>query len=101
MSDHQQWEPCPPGEIQGMLTGISRQQRRRALRTMAVGVSVVLLGGLGVYSLTNSPTQLTCAEVQPKLPAYVRGKLPNQERRQIAQHLQGCPHCREQYESMR
>jgi predicted anti-sigma-YlaC factor YlaD len=95
------WQACPPGEISNMVTGIRREQRRKALRTMALASSTVVLGGLGVYALTRpdqqneNPAGLACAEVKPLLPKYVSGDLPLKLRRQITQHLEKCHHCRE------
>jgi len=44
---------------------------------------------------------MTCKEIEERLPAYLEGALPEEERRRVAEHLASCPSCTRAMEDLR
>lgn len=42
----------------------------------------------------KEPVALGCRDVTPLVADYLRGEVPDPERRRVAGHLNGCPSCR-------
>jgi anti-sigma factor RsiW len=99
------WEPCPAGELAGM---VDRQRRRRRASTIkAMGsaaaalVFCVFVGYLAATQLgEHHYGGLACSEVRPLLADYHTGQLPGDLAGQVRTHLEQCGHCRTSYEKM-
>ena len=102
MSEHDQWQDCPPGLLAGMASQLRREQRRGKQLPLIVGVAVLLVIGLGYAALRQpdaSPLpRLTCDDTISLFADFRAGNLDAQTAIRVREHLSHCPHCRERYE---
>lgn len=111
-----EWQDCPAGQIDGMLTTV-RRQRRTQLLVRAGGMATILLAagllpillssdGPGTVAGANSASTpgsgdaespelcgVTCQEVKKSARKWLAGELPTEKSEQIEAHLKECPHC--------
>ena len=76
---------------------------RRRLLAGAGAASVLLAGGAGaLYAAWGwaYPGGLACHEVGPMLRSYAKGELPEEQSKQVAEHLESCPYCRSRLEEI-
>lgn len=102
------WQPCPPGDLQRLATGIRRrkewEQRKQVLSTVGA-VIVAVASVVLVRNYTQSLDQpdsgdkyyagISCTEVRKKMPEMMMGKVDEQRMMQIEDHLKQCRSCRE------
>ena len=111
-----EWQACPAGGFDGMLTAVRRQRRNQFLMRaggiatilLAAGLLPILLSSDGSETVagTNSASTpgsgdvespelcgVTCQEVQKSARAWLAGEVPAQKSEQIEAHLKECPHC--------
>jgi len=103
MSDENSWSPCPEGELDRLACDLRRADRRKMLKAAGAASAAVVLSGVGIFAVSSTfsgDKALTCAEVQPLLPAYVGGGLTTEAKSKVASHLEECPQCRRRYEAM-
>jgi hypothetical protein len=99
--DRDQWERCPPGELQRLVHRVRTRQRRQVLKRLAgVGAALVLIGAGGYVAgqWWHQPTEhhfggIACSEVMRLLPDYRANKLDAELARRISIHLEKCPNC--------
>lgn len=97
------WQPCPAGQIRGMIRRLRSERRQRAFRRVAAPAAIVLVVVFaGFYAAESQPGGrlfrpggLTCSDVQEHLPAYAAGKTTPELSRKLEEHLAHCAHCRE------
>ena len=103
-----EWQPCPSGQITGMVQRLQAARRSRAVRRAIVPAAGVLLFAAAGFYFSQSqpggmffqPGGLSCDEVQRHLPAYAKGKVSPELSRQLEEHLADCPECRKMHEKM-
>ena len=108
VSEQQNWEPCPAGELTKMVEAQRARARRKVVDRVAVAAAGVMaciaIGGytLGLFTpeAPSGVKALTCSEVLPQLSTYADGGLSESARGDIAAHLQKCPSCRTRYEEL-
>ena len=108
VSEQQEWEPCPAGELAKMVGARRSRQRRKVIdRVAVVAAGVMACIAIGGYTLSlftpDAPQgvrSIACSEVLPQLPSYVQGDLADATRGDISAHLQHCPSCRTHYEEL-
>lgn len=108
------WQPCPPGEISGMVTGL--QNRRRAMvvgRTTFAAALVLLVAAASQFSGLNTPEGpdtsvagehdcggIHCSEAMAHLKAYREGTLDEKTTAQVRAHVEECPLCGPRFREM-
>ena len=78
-----QWEACPPGELERLVRGLKARRHRRAFTQLAGATGAVLLllwvVAVAVRSfpskIPSPPGNITCREVEPLLEDYAAGEL--------------------------
>ncbi|MEX1028092.1 MAG: zf-HC2 domain-containing protein [Candidatus Paceibacterota bacterium] len=109
-STSDQWDSCPPGELQKLAAQLRRKRRGRNVAT-AVGLAAALIvfllvGGFAVQQLRDPHDNpqlygdITCREVQSHLQQYVAGQLDPPLAERIRIHLEQCPECGENFRRM-
>lgn len=109
MNDHRtdssDWSPLPDGGLEKFASRQRASEARRIVVRSAVAAVCVLgiwgglnyfyPGGVGDVGNRSVPIHagLACSTVRDRLPDYVRGRLSDAERKQMAQHLAECPPC--------
>ena len=107
------WQPCPPGDLQRLATGIRRRRKwehRKQVVTTAGAVLVAVAGVVLVTTYTQNVQQpvsgdryyagISCTDVRKKMPEMMMGKVDEQQMMQIEEHLKQCQSCRETRERM-
>jgi len=102
------WQPCPSGQITGMVQRLQAERPSSTIRRMAVPATAVLLLVIaGVYfsqsrpgGMLFKPGGLTCDEIRQHLPAYAKGQVSAELSKQLDEHLADCPECRKMHEKM-
>ena len=101
-SDNDNWDPCPAGQLTGMVTTLRSEKRRESVKLLAgvgggIGLIAAMLIGAIVVLNQSSPTSLTCNEVIAHFEDYQQGLLPADLVAGIKGHLEHCPSCQEHY----
>ncbi|HQU47266.1 MAG TPA: zf-HC2 domain-containing protein [Pirellulales bacterium] len=107
--DNDDWQPCPPGLLGGMVQKARRRRRHEVLnRGLAAALLVVLTVWGGVFVASRHQGQgefdfggITCSRVRALMPEYMAGKLDVPTSESIRQHLAQCPDCGQLMERMR
>ncbi|HVA50876.1 MAG TPA: zf-HC2 domain-containing protein [Pirellulales bacterium] len=107
--DNDDWQPCPPGVLGGMVQKARRRRRHEVLnRGLAAALVLVLTVWGGVFVASRHQGQaefdfggITCSRVRALMPEYMAGKLAATKSESIRQHLAQCPHCGQLMERMR
>jgi hypothetical protein len=100
------WTSCPAGRIVHLGQQLRQRRQRRKFLQTAVALTGTAAMGAGVWlgwtmlGREPNPGGLTCSEVQRLAADYRRGKLGQQIRDQVQQHLARCPQCESKYRSM-
>lgn len=102
-----EWQPCPPGILSGMLCRLSRQRRRAVVARLAVAGAVLLFGGVVTWQMLASAREhelagMTCREVMRQRDVYKSGRLATanpQLAERVKRHLAGCRHCAELFDA--
>jgi hypothetical protein len=102
------WQSCPPGELQRLPGTIRIRERRKFLNQVARATAGILLLGIGGYvawDLADSdakglPGGLACQDVMDRLTDYQASRLSPQMARRVAVHLKNCPDCSAAYRRM-
>jgi hypothetical protein len=97
------WEPCPPGLLAQLQSGLCRRRRLAQLSRMGTRASVLLLAVGAVWFFTGRPAgpapqavnDLTCRECHAALVEFSRGPLSPELTARVRLHLAGCERCRE------
>ncbi len=103
------WEPCLPGEVQGMLNSVRAKRRNKQLaQATTVGVSLILLFAATLWTLPfdqgatgQQVKAFACSDVFDHAEDYVAGKLNALVSGQIEDHLARCPHCKDHVDHLR
>ena len=105
-----EWQPCPSGQITGMVQRLQTVQRSIAIRRVAVpAVATMLLVVAGAYfSFSQSqpggvlfrPGGLSCGEVQKHLSGDPKQPVSPEFSKQLEEHLADYPECRKMHEKM-
>ncbi|MBC8290670.1 MAG: zf-HC2 domain-containing protein [Planctomycetes bacterium] len=103
------WQPCAPGEISGMVTQL--QDRRRAVvvgRTTFVAAIVLLVAAVSQFSGLNADPDdvadkpnsgehdcggILCSDVVAHFEAFRTGTLDEETTAEVRAHLEECPLC--------
>lgn len=98
-----EWTPCHPGEIGGMVTSLKQRQRRKTVvraagvTSIVIVLAAVLTGVLGRFSNGNPIfEEIACQRVLELAPQYVAHQLDEGLHGQIDLHLERCKHCRDE-----
>ncbi|QDU97904.1 zf-HC2 domain-containing protein [Lignipirellula cremea] len=99
------WEPCPSGELTGMVQRAQSVRRKSQTTSFTIVGVLVLTSCLSLlYLQFSTPSAnaagLACFEVQPLLGEYHQQKLTPAMSQRIDEHLAFCAHCREQLEAI-
>lgn len=101
-----EWDVCPPGSLQALGKRLRSAKRHKSIRRHAASVTVALVLFACVWhavqptSYDRPSHNITCAEVQARLPHYAAGQLADSSRAQITSHLRTCPACAEKFRDM-
>jgi hypothetical protein len=95
-----EWEPCPAGYIARLSDQLKRRNQRRIFLRTAAAVAAVAAtgGGLSLWMRSGSSRQpsfagLTCAQVIALADDYAHGRLSDEAREKVRQHISQCPGC--------
>lgn len=98
----QQWQPCPAGEVAGLVKNLRQRRRSRRLQTMSVAVCGLAVAGLiGLYAVPHpllvepSFGGVSCSEVKELADEYIAGRLDSETRAHIDEHLRACDRCQQ------
>jgi hypothetical protein len=95
------WVPCPNGQLRDLSRDLGRRrQSRAALKYVASGVAVLLLG-ISVYQLGAGSEPLTCEQARSHAASYWADSVSTSTRRQVDKHLTSCPSCQDLYDQRR
>jgi hypothetical protein len=105
---HDDWVPCPPGELERIGKRVRGIERRRVLKQLAGAAAAVAAVGLSGYLVGRGLWQpgaldsdvIACEEVMRRLQDYQQGRLDAEWTRMVARHLDTCPHCGAAYRRM-
>ena len=97
-----EWQPCPSGQITGMVQRLQAAQRSRAVRRAIVPAAGVLLFVAAGFYFSQSqpggmlflPGGLSCGEVQKHLSADPKPPVSPEFSKRLEEHLADCPECR-------
>ena len=106
---HDDWTPCPRGEIGKMVERIRSGRRQTVLaRSAIVAVFVVALAvGIGTAARLRSGrlldgeqhvADISCQDCGQMMTDYEHGKLSDEDVRRVSNHLDHCPGCRRHYQ---
>ncbi len=99
--DATEWQECETGAISGMVRHLKGRRRTTFALQLTGAVSVGIFAGLlFVHFRDNAsadPTfaDISCRKVQEHAEDYIAGDLPADLKKQIAAHLDECPHCQD------
>lgn len=111
-----EWQTCPTGQIDDMLSLVRRRRRNQFLVRAGSVAGVLLLAGLSPLLLSSASDVpapepvpiadaevgskdsselcgITCQELKKAARKWLAGELPEAESNEIEAHLKECPHC--------
>ena len=98
----QQWQPCPAGEVAGLVESLRQRQRRRRFQKISVTLCGLAVAGLiGLYAVPHpllvepGDGSISCSEVENLADEYVSGRLQGALRTRVEEHLGACDHCQQ------
>ena len=96
--DIQDWQPCPAGELQRMLSSRLRVHRLRRLAQVGGAVALVLVAVWLAIPLPGpqpaSAARFRCSDVTPLADDYLAHRLEPELNERMEQHLLRCRGCR-------
>ena len=102
------WEACPPGNVQQLVSGLRGRQRIRRFKTLSgISAIVLLLIVAGNFGLTQFEDRgpdfagVSCRHVMDLAEDFLDGKLSNELATKVAKHTEKCHKCRAEIARMK